>query len=400
MNWYNKKLNVRFECSQLNIIISYMTMPLESSSHTLLNMANTFDQINSALYELDEIDLNQYLDHVSKVPYDHEIARLFGMIKIDNNWINNMLNFLVEVSKYDPRAFNIELSSLDQLGFRMKEFSSKKPKWLLRLTNSKDDAIKKERRFLRYHRLLENVEYIRVIAEMDGVVVETGHRLTRIGLYRVISRQFGYAFLEALLSRMGQILYFYNQYKRNFKSKYIESLRRTIIDLTDDISSLNKEIAKKTVPIIEYEKYHENENIYHSCGSNDSSSIESNAVMDDKEYADELSAIHNMIETSINHVDDRISTINIALSHITSKIDDLVGSIAMVSEDSLRNSMDTSSRHSLVSQDHSRNSLLSDGSYGNMDLSVENPVINHVSSIFKKYQKHLSLNNYDSGAEL
>ena len=349
-------------------------------------MYNSFEQCNNALYDMEELNLREYLDIIHAIPYDHDLNRYSFQLSIDSKWLESIIEFLIEVAEYDPRAFSIQLNSLPRIGIDAAISRNAISSFVHLLVNNRDDDLKKERRFLQSYKLIENIDYNVVIIDIDGDSVEIRHDITRIALYRIISQRYGIRFLEALLSRMGQILFFFSEYKRNFKSKYIESLRRTINDLNQDVGFLTSEIKKnnekRTIPMIEPCKSYDVDNQYET---NSSSTLESNEVMHENDYPDELSTIHNLIETSINRVDNRISDINIVLSNITSKIDDLVESISLTAED--RNSLlsqTTIDRSSMISNASSYGSA---NSFGAFRDSIDNPVMNHVETIFREYHE-------------
>lgn len=324
----------------------------------------SFEQCNDTLKGLDIIDLQEYLNLCHRVPYDHDIVHRYPQIVAQSYWIEFVIRYLLSISIYDPRDFRIYIHELDHIGFNSSEYVSKLPSWLQSILNIHDTNIKRERRLLRKYKLIENIDFIAKYEEIDGDVVQIGHRVNRIVLYKMITLRYGIRFTECVLSRMGQILYFFGEYKKCHESDRILTLQRTVVGLTEDLGNLSSKLSKIS-----------NGNSIHSHNSYRSdnlSSVSSGLIMDDKEYSDELTMIHQVIESSINKVDCRISDMNFKLVDITNKIDELVGSIALNVDDA---------RLSLRARcsDQSSSSLLTPV-IRNSDL-----MMNHVDSTFSDF---------------
>lgn len=347
---------------------------MSSSSAYPLSRFVSFEQFNQSLYENDEIDLDQYLQVTKHIQYDHEIIRSAPQLDAHADWIHRIIEYLIGVSPYDARGFRIKVDSLDIIGVDILQYKTKMPKWLQSFTDNHDNNLKREERFLKKSKMVKNVDYDEVISDIDGEPIHTGYGISRGALYRLISNRYGNRFLEAMLIRMGQLLYYFNEYKLNYRSKYIIALQRTIGGLTDDIKDLNNNGYKHLVPA----RRPTNE-IFMEAHSYDNnfSPIYSDAVLDGKEYVDEISQIHRTIETSINRVDGRISDIHLKLEDITTKIDDIVGSIIM-----------TEGRTSSQSPPRSRSF---DGTSERREASIDefniNPVTEHVRAIFNEYEQ-------------
>lgn len=320
------------------------------------NLYNSFEQCNRALQDTDAIDIVEYIEITQLISCDYDIAQF--QIGPNSKRIKLLLEYLIDISKYDARAFRISISSLEHIGFSVGSHKSHLPQWIQSFTNSHDGTLKQEKRFLKSHKLIENIDYIENINDVDGQLIVTGHSITRTALYKLLSNRYGIRFIEAVLCRMSQIIYFYNDYRRNARASYIDSLKRTVVGLNEDIKVLNshRRSSYNNLSILEYDQEY-NDDAYSYDG--EFSSIHSDAIMNDQEYADELSIIHKLIESTINRVDGRISDIHVKLSCITTKIDELVSSIANVPDDMI---------HSLRS------------------TFVDQPIIGHVHSIFREYQ--------------
>lgn len=327
---------------------------------------NTFEQCNGYIKFMDEMDLDQYLDIVRTVPYDNAIIRYSNADGSD--FIEPILRYFITISKYDYRAFEININSLEEIGFDLNDYSSKSPKWIKGLTRAEEKKLDREQRFLKKNKLVENVDYIAMTFANEAEVEISGFHITRLAIYKIVSKKYGITFLESIVGRMGKILYFFNEYKRNFRSSYIESLQRTINGLNDDIKELNElsqlhkhnddDIPKLSDP--DMDRY----SIAHSNLSRNSY-VSSDAIMDTKTYIDEISTIHTTMENMISKVDGRISNVDYKLASLAAKIDDLVGSIALT-KDECRSSV-CCSRCSSIRQ--------------------SNPVLEHMNGIFRDYEK-------------
>lgn len=330
---------------------------------------NSFDQCNKSLLDMDEIDIYEYIEITSVIAYDPELTKYsttFAGIK----WIQNIIQYLISISNYDIHAFNINILDLKDIGFDIIKFTSRTPKWIRNVFGQYDSQVRQEYRFLKHNKLIQNIDYIEKVGELGGDIVSYGYQINRHAVYKLMTHNYGNRFMESIIGRMSQLLYYYNEYKQLYKSKVLESLHRTIHGLNEDIIVLNNEIQNiknsKVIPIIDFEKgFRESISSYgYSSPVSSRSNIDSDVIMSDKEYTDELIAVHKRIENFVEKVDSRISNVQDELNNINSKINDLVGSIALSREGS--NS----------TNDNKRNS---------------DPVLDHVQSIFKEYNHHIQI---------
>lgn len=324
---------------------------------------NTFEQCNDYMKYMDEVDLYQYLDIAKHIPYDHTIIRLRLSDGCDE--IESIIRYFISTSKYQYRAFSISVSSLNTFGFDLESFTSRTPKWVQTIIGYHDSNIDRELRFLKKNKLIENIDYISMNYSDNDNVSIAGYNITKLALYKIVSNKYGIKFLESIIERMGKLLYYFNEYKCNFKSSYVQSLQRTINGLNDDIKELNELNHKHNISYAQEQLVDAEHQRYSANQSNDScnSYISSDAIMDSKPYIDEISNIHLTMENMINKVDGRISNVDYKLANLASKIDDLVGSIAL-SKDECQSMCSRCST--------TRNT---------------NPVLDHVHDIFREYEK-------------
>ncbi len=325
-----------------------MTMP----SH--LQIFTSFQQCNDYLKVSTDIDILSYIDLTHHIPYDHE--RSYLSLKFDIKLVNGIIKFLIQRSKYDTYGFDISLSELYLVGINTDTYASKLPRFVQTFMKNSDCNLNRERRLLRRNKLVKNIDFIENTNLVDGEIVIMGYNISRLALYRILSNHYGSDFMEAILCRMGQVLYFYDQYKLIYMNTYIESLKRTIVGLSEDIKELSKCSSKHPSYINFDDTFNDNKSYFNSYPS----PINSDLILKDEEYADELTTIHKLIETNINRVDTRISDIAMRLGSIDNKIDELVDSISNPPEDLLSSKVSS---------------------------MITPPVINHVNSIFKQYRE-------------
>lgn len=331
-------------------------------------MFNSFSQCNNYLLSMDEYDLSKYLNVVHTIPYDHDLSH-YSTID-DSAWIRYIVEYFINISSYDARAFKIQVSTLNHIGFDVDDQINISTKWIRSIFGRNEGPLKRELRFLKRSKLTENIDYIANTQEVNGVMVDTGYSMTRAALYRLVSNRYGVKFLEAVMLRMAQILFYFNEYKISFNSTYITSLKRTINGLNDDIKSSNEEIQKlNNMYPTTYEDVRTKSYSFNRSSNSLDSYISSDVIMNTKEYADELSTIHTTIEGFVNKVDGRISDVHCKLLTITTKIDDLVGSIALT-------------------RDECRPSICSRCSRCSNSASINlNPVLDHVRNIFREFEE-------------
>lgn len=328
----------------------------------IMNLVNSFEQLNLRISDLDEVSLHEYIDLSHKIPYDHEILKL--SYDPSSHWLFSCIKQLIEISDIDPRAFRLSLNDMTYLGFDIYEFNSKLPHWCQLLTKCIDDDLKRQKRFLAKNKLIENIDYVESIEDINGEFLTTGFKLNRHAVCSLIVRKYGQNFLMQITMRVSQILSYYDRYKQDYRYNRIETLQRTIIGLSEDINELMQKRNKDSYA----------DDRYSSC-----SQLSSSVIMDNPDYSDELTTIHNIIESSINRMDGRISDIHLKLADLTNKIDDLTSSIVMNLDES-RNSKST-----LYSETQSRT------------RSESNPILNHVNSIFNEFRElNGSYTTYDS----
>ena len=88
---------------------------------------------------------------------------------------------------------------------------------------------------MKRHKLIENIDYfVRDTEGMDGCFI------TRPALYRLVANKFGIKFLESIIGRMGQIIYFFNEFKSRHMESRLESLQTLIVKLNQEIQELKK----------------------------------------------------------------------------------------------------------------------------------------------------------------
>jgi hypothetical protein len=281
----------------------------------------------------------------------------------------------------DIRAFKIPLVELDTIGFEIYEYNSKMPKWLQSLTKSYDDNIKRELRFLKKHNLSADRDYILETSDASDEMVAIGHYITRLAMYKLVANHYGPRFIDSIISRITQILYWFDDYKKTNKSRYVETLRQTISNLNDDITRLRTNAHPMNIIAFSNDNYAQD-----YIGSyGDDSPIKSDSIMKDHEYSDELYSIHRLIETNINKVDIRISELHNKLSCITTKIDDIVGSISVNNTYGSIINDDNESEDSRLNVDYDDIDNISDRPSYNIDL--DEPVVEHINDIFREFNE-------------
>ena len=340
------------------------------SAHSLFNMFTTFDQCNQLLYDKDEINIIQYMNVTKHVPYDYETPHGLkcGIVKLP--WINQVLEYLLHAASFNPHAYRIPVSSLDSIGFNMESYRSKMPRWIQLITNRSDNSTRRECRFLKKHKMVKYVDYDDNVQYIGDDAVCIGYCVSINALYKLIANKYGQSVFEALLIRTHQIMYYFNQYKINYKDKYIAALQRTVTDLTYDIKALVESPTRKED--LDRNSFFGDDGSYRHSGS--LTPIQSDIILDDKGYADEISAIHKTLETTIHRVDDRISDIHIQLTDIATRIDDIIGSIVM-----------TDDRRSYTSMYDSEPLSEEDCDEFLCDSKNSNAMVDHVDSIFQEY---------------
>lgn len=100
------------------------------------------------------------------------------------------------------------------------------PRILQSLTNNHDDQLKKEKRFLLKHKLLEGKDYVLIISEVDNEIIGIGYYITRLTLYKLVSNRYGSYFMDAIILRVCQILYYYEDYTRVNTERCISQLQK------------------------------------------------------------------------------------------------------------------------------------------------------------------------------
>lgn len=358
---------------------SFITNSSRRSSIDMNVMFNSFERCNEYISEGDDIDLLQYLNIIQSIPFDYEVNRHNPPIE-QSQWLNRIIEHTILIAHLDARAFSISVSTLNGMGFNVDGCISKTPKWILSLAGRADNQLSKELRFLKRNKLVANIDFITSTVEVGGEFITTGYSITRPALYRLISSKYGVRFLEALVERLGKIIFFFSEFKKQHRSKHLDSLQKTIIGLNDDVKTLNEKIQyiKKcnrnnddAPDIFAFsEPVFGSENSFESPISN----ISSNEIMDRKDYSDELYTIHKTITAFIDTVDDRFSVVHHSLLTVVSKIDDLVGSIVSVNAENK-----TPKPERNLSQRVERISL--------RETCHSNPVLDHVQYIFNEYEK-------------
>ncbi len=337
------------------------------TGHRRLPRFETFEQCNKYLLSLEEADIYQYLKVAHNVIFDHDVVNHIEQINMQSYWVEIILRFLIDTAHHGPSYFQIELQSLQELGFNVLGQKSRTPAWFRRLSNRTDDNIKMERRFLKRHKLIEHIDYVEVVGDLDGETVSIGHNINRVTFYRLMTKEYGARFLESVLSRLAQVCYYFNEYKKAYQNESMQSMQRTINGLNEDVKRLAEAVNRDDYRRTEFDMISRFEDSY--TYPHPLTPVSSEAIMSNREYPDELAAIHDTIETSINQVDGKITDINAKLIDITSKIDELVETIALTS-------------------DSGRNTICSRCSTNAIEQTREsNPIIDHVNSIFQQYEQ-------------
>lgn len=332
---------------------------------------NSFEQCNEYISDGNDMDLNKYLDIIKSIPYDYELNRHTAPVGFSHR-LTPIIDYTISIAHTDSRAFNIPISTLVPLGFNSDEYISKTPKWIRALSGYRDTNMDRELRFLKHFKLIENIDYTMTMVHDGGESFETGYSITRVALYRLIRKQYGSRFLETITGRIIRILFFFNEFKKQQRSKHIESLRKTIIGLNEDVKNLNEKMLFNKQNNRDPDIFTFEDGVFGSLNSSQSllSNISSNEIMNLKDYTDELSTIHKTITSFIDTIDDRFSVVHHSMLTVVSKIDDLVGSIMSVKQNPLHLEQSFSpDRDSLTETCHS------------------NPVLDHVQYIFNEYGK-------------
>ncbi len=302
-----------------------------TSTHEVFN---SFEQCNSALYEIHNIDLEQYCEITHQIQFDAELIQYLPDKK--TMWLRSVLNMLIQYARYDVRDFVIPVSNLHSIGINAYSHVSKIPTYIQRVLRIYDDNIKRELRFLKKNKLMENVDFTMITGSMDNEVIIIGYYITRISLYKLITRMYGSRFLESIISRMCQILYFFDDYKRTNRTKHIETLENTISKLNDDIESLRSS-PPNIMKFDDYDrgsfKYYMDSSEEKSSPGNDirivhkrlsnSSSFSGYLSNQCNDKSDDICSIHCMIESSFEKMDSRLSEMHEQLSCVIDKINNI-----------------------------------------------------------------------------
>jgi len=291
---------------------------------------NSFDQCNKSLYDIHNIDLDQYCEITHQIQFDAELIQYIPNAK--TKWLRSVLNMFIRYAKHDVRDFVISVSELTMLGIDMNNYLSKIPQWMQHIFKKYDDNVKRELRFLKKNKLRSNVDFILITGDIDNEMIIIGYRITRIALYRLITNIYGSKFLESIIARMCQILYFFDDYKRVNHIRHIERLEDTILKLSNDIESIRSHSSN----ILKLDDYDRNSFNYYLDNNEDmphedvqNIKVIHRRLTDDSNDKcnyknDDIYSIHSMIETSMNRVDTRMSELHLQLANIMTKIDNIV----------------------------------------------------------------------------
>ncbi len=281
---------------------------------------NSFEQCNKYLYSTDDIDLEQYCEITHNIKFDTELIRYLPSAK--TKWLRTVISMFIRYARYDIQAFIIPVSALDSIGIDITNYSSKIPRWLQRIVCVRDDNMKRELRMLKRNGLKNTIDYNLETGEIDSDVVSIGYYITRLGLYKIITNLYGAKFLESIISRMCQILYFFNDYKCVNHVLYIERLKSMCHDeehLSENIMKLdNYGSGSFNRYLRDVDDDNSIKMMHRRVSSSSSSSNQYNYKNDD------ICSIHRMIESSIGRVDTRISELHGQLANIMNKIDSIV----------------------------------------------------------------------------
>ncbi len=379
----------------INIMSNSSGDAIDSQPDYLPSVFNSFEQCNNALYEVNGLSLVQYFEITNSIPWDTHMLR--GNTNREKTWLQSVLSLFLRCAKYNIRAFKIQLLELETIGFDISAYSSKMPYLLQSIINKHDDRLKKEKRFLAKHKLVEFDDYIMQTTEAEGEEICLGHLITRWTLYKIVANRYGSAFMNAIVSRICEILYFYDDYVAVNSNKRITQLHANIDNLTKTIESMKEQSVRPLIVTLDdyaqeqssadpYQRYSK----YCDSSYQSHSAITSDNVMKDREYSDEIYSIHQMIETNISKVDSRISELHNKLSNITSKIDDIVGTIAMPNRDSSMSSS-YATEDSRLAIDYNDTYEDYRASYqicsSEPDRDSSEPILSHINGILHAYNE-------------
>lgn len=280
---------------------------------------NSFEQCNEAIYAVEEeFSLMAYFDITNPIRFDAEMA---GLLPSDQEpALRLAIPIFMKYAREDIRAHRIPLQDVAFLSSYVDASGSRLPLLLRRILCHSDDAIRRERRFLRRHRLRYGIDFVEIVGTMDAESVIIGHKISKLALCHLTSGIFGVPFITAIMMRVCRILWFFDDYKRMHQARADDSLRRRIDNLTQTIDQLKQDVRPMQIAT----EYATPKHSYLS----DSSSIHSDVVMQDRGYSDEIADIHELIATKIDGVSERLSRMTLAMEMVMTKIDDMVDTIA------------------------------------------------------------------------
>ncbi len=320
-------------------------------THISTTMFNSFEQCNNELYKINNLSLETYCSFTHQIKFEMELYELIHETK--SQWLRSVLDIMIQNAKYDMHSFPIPVYDLVSIGVDLKLYSSRIPESIQNIFKTYDDDMKRQLRFLKKCKLRENIDYI----IMDGDIIEVpiGYFISRPALYRIISYLYGSTFLESVVSRMCQVIYYYNDYRQVNQMRCIETLEQKLSELRD-----TQEHAACTTPkILQLDTYNScpdyfmdehlsssEEHKSSGCSNDnlDETILETNNIkmkyrkiresdeviindMREESKSDMLRYIHTNIENSIHRVDTRISEMYNYLEGITTKIDTIILSI-------------------------------------------------------------------------
>ncbi len=314
--------------------MSYASNNIVSSSQSksIPDIFNSFEQCNDALYGVHNIDLEQYCEITHQIQFDAELIEYIPDDK--SKWLRNVLRTFIKYARYDVRAFVVPVTTMNMLGFNIDKYTSHLPKWLNGLLQRSDDTTARELRFLKKYHLKQDIDYSLVTGDIDCDILE--HFITKSALYRLITKMYGAKFLESIILRTCQILYYFDDYKRVNRVRHIDALEATINKLSTDIAS----IRSQSPNILQFDNYESNVNNYFtdvdhvSYTPNENSNVKlmhrkntnASEICHGREN-DDIITIHSMIESSIHKVDNRLSEMHTQLASIMTKIDNMISSM-------------------------------------------------------------------------
>lgn len=312
------------------------------SAHRFANFTKCNEFLIDNSYEA---SLVKYIEITSGIPLEtgsEEHLRLFDLY--NSLWLKDWMVYLISTSSREGPQFCIPLSDLTLLGVDMNDYRSKLARIFPLVFRNRDSTLAREERLIKRFHLKHSIDVRENRIVMGDQTVTTGYNITHKALYRVVRLMYGPLILEMLTQRVSQITYFYDQYREVIYERKMSMLRTCVREMNTDIENLRIEVADANIghrstydPHGSEDSYADSIDSYPSTPpSNERMSIDtypstlrSSEVLTTREFTNEISHIHDTIETNLVQVDGGITRLNSKLVSITSKIDDIVDSMAL-----------------------------------------------------------------------